>query len=217
MPDILFSTFSPELLAVAPNCPVPTMVREIRMAARFFCERSTAFRVRIDSQTVAANALTIDLTTPNNTELYKPITLVLNQARFLPSSETIEDMDYANWRAQGGTGTYEWINSPGVVNQIVPVPTPTVELAGDFGLSGEIAVRPTRTATALPDYFIDEYYDGLIAGAKARLLRIPSAAWYNRRASMDEEMMFREAIEDAKSRAENNHSNKKRTVTYGGL
>ena len=216
MANVLFSSLSPELLAVAPNCPVPTMIREIRAATREFCERSFAYRADVSLESVDGGSSEFIFALPADTQLVKPINIKVDSTPLDPVSTKILDARHPNWRTETGVPKM-WTRSTLALDGVLIIPPPPATLVGDNGLSAEVSIKPTRTATSVSDILVDRFYDTLITGACHRLLNIPSAAWYNPRAASVHYSQFEHGIVKAMQLANMDDTPKVGLIMYGGI
>ena len=84
-------------------------------------------------------------------------------------------------------------------------------------VSGVAAVAPSGLAVELPERLGNEFRDALVAGALARLMKIPGAEWSNPQMAMYYQGEFEEAKARAATRAEDGFTKKRtRIVRYGG-
>jgi len=81
----------------------------------------------------------------------------------------------------------------------------------------KIIAKPKRSGTSMPDDAYTDYYDTILNGAIARLLRVPGKDWSNRAASADYYAMFMDGVYEAKRRARQSDSGAVPIVGYGGI
>jgi hypothetical protein len=221
MAEIAFSTLEPEIRAAGPVVPSPTVVREIRRGFIELCRRSNCYRADIDDVTVAASTADIDLsaTLPANTVLTRPIKLTVAERKFAASSSAqVAECDPA-WHDREGTYPEVWWPSAAAVGSIRIYPMAAVALSGaGKGISGEVAVQPSRTATGIEEVMLERYFDAAIDNVLARLLMIADADWYNPQQAAVHRQLFEDAVLVAKADAENESApDKLRTTGYGGI
>lgn len=210
-----FSDFVPEVLAAAPDCPNPTIIRTVRQAVRDLCEKADCYRFTIDNQGVGINVNDIEIDVPVGTSLHKVIKLTLGKTNLEASSVTLENDRDPEWRTRVGTPKY-YLRSTEELNNIIISPKAEKAFSSP-GLIGEVALKPTLTATEVSDVFIDRYYQTIVDGAIFKLLTIASAPWYNPQQGSQHGAMFLTGIAQASSQANNDNTPKRRIVSYGGL
>lgn len=215
MATVEFSELLSEILAAAPACPLPTIVRTMRNAARELCEDSDCYRYTLENTVVVRNQTDVALSLPTGTTLHRPIVLVLDGKPLSPYSTTLLHRDAADWRDEPGEPRY-WMRSTAGVNFIALAPVP-VETYSKNGLKGEVALKPARDATGMDEVFMDRFQNPLIDGALATILSIPSAPWYAPDVASYHKQLFDRAKDDARAIADGDDTPKRRNIVYGGI
>jgi hypothetical protein len=108
-----------------------------------------------------------------------------------------------------------YLRSAETINGVRLWPTP--EATYTPGITGILALQPTRTATSVEETFLDRYHTVLIEGALSRLLLIASAPWYDPGLAAGYLAAFERGIEVAAGYANADDLPKQRTTRYGGL
>lgn len=216
MAIVAFSELSPEVLAAAPACPTPTVVRALRSAARELCEKASCYQYDMGVVVVPAGIATVALDVPNQTVLHKPIALTLDGHKLWPTSPTLLDQDYRDWRTSTGIPSH-FMRSTEDQSDLMLYPIPQGTYTTTTGLRGRIAVKPTRNATGVEEIFFERYQDAVIDGALGRLLTIRSAPWYQPDLAAYHESEFIRAIEVARTYGSDDDLAKWRTMRYGGI
>lgn len=210
-----FSDFVPEVLSAAPDCPNPTIIRSVRTAVRELCEQADCYRYTLEDSAVRIGVSEIELDLPSDTSLHRVIKLSIGRQDLGASSVTLmNDLD-PQWRTRNGAPRF-YLRSTEDLNSIVINPIPEVEYTGP-GLLGEVALKPTLTATSISDVFVDRYYQVIVDGAIKNLLMISSAPWFNPGIAGAHQAAFAAGILSAKSQAQGDNTPKRRVVAYGGL
>lgn len=216
MADVAFVELEPQVLATLPACPTPTIIREIRNAARELCEESKCLRVTIINEPVLAGVAETEFDIDENYVLVAPISLNVGERTLGATSQTLLDADYHDWRDEVGPPAC-YMRSNETLNGIVLFPKPDQDYTGSEALRGEIAVKPSRTATVVDEIFLDRYETALISGALARLLNISGTPWYNPQQAVFHANTFDMEIEKAKLYGNGGDLPKLRKVKYGGI
>jgi hypothetical protein len=214
MASVSFEELFPEVLATAPNCPMPTVVRNIRNAARELCERARCWRVTVENEPVLPGNAQFDFFVPPDTVLVSPVSLTLNGCPLRPASLAELNEEWHEWETQIGAPV-RYLRSTEDVNSIRLVPIPEREYT--TGVHGEIAVKPSRTATAIDEIILDRYGTALVQGALAHLLSISGTTWFSPQLAMAHKVMFDQAVDAARSYANGDDMPKVRKVRYGGI
>jgi len=84
---------------------------------------------------------------------------------------------------------------------IGPIPTET------YIAEVEVIVKPSLTATTLPDVTLEDWGEQIACGAVESLLNMPDAAWFNPQGSIGHGNRFRAGITEARIRVAQGFSN----------
>lgn len=212
MAAVEFKELAPEVLSVAAACPVPTIVRNARNAARELADRAECLRFTITDQPVFPGEPCVELLLPCDTVLVRPIVMSLDGRRLSPSSPTILDVDKPDWRSAKGTPSM-FMRNQNTLNSVILYPTPNT----DGSLSGEVSIKPSRDAVSLDDVYMDRFFNIIVDGTLARLLSITAAPWFDSQTAAYHRSMFEAAIDDARRVANSDDMPKLRKLVYGGL
>lgn len=212
MAQVEFRTMTPEVLAAAPACPSPTMVRALRTAAIELGDKALCYRYELEGQLALGNLDTTELDLPRDTNLVSIISLHAEGKHLKPTSVRIMDRDILGWRDEVGFPT-KYLRKQNTLNAIRLYPLPEDTLS----LRGEIALKPTRIATGFEEHFLDRFYATIVDGALARLLVVPSAPWVNPDLGAYHKQLFEAAVDDARRVADADDMPKERLIRYGGV
>jgi hypothetical protein len=91
--------------------------------------------------------------------------------------------------------------NPNVLTQIDPehfilIPVPVAVTS----VTLTVALKPTRDATKGPDFLFNDYYEGICAGAKGRLMLMKGKPWTDPQAAALHIGLFNEKITEANVR-----------------
>lgn len=215
MATVAFTELLPEVLAVAPTAPVPTIVRNIRNAARDLCERAKIYRYTVEDEAVYAGLAEVELTLPDYTSLVTPISLTLAGEPMTPSSPILLDEEAPDWRTETGIPKH-FIRSTDQLNSLILYPIPETAYTSP-GLNGVVSLKPSRTATVIDEVILDRYQTALISGALSRLLMIHGTLWYNPAQAAYHAGVFVDAVDRAQRAANGDDMPKRRLIRYGGI
>lgn len=141
--------FDALILPHAAACPVPTVAWAVRLACIDFCSRVEVVTDDVNITTVSGQAFY---------DPYPTGALVARRVLRLLRGETpVYPLEYF-LTANGRLG-------------MNPVPTDVAVLSATF------ALRPTITATTVPDVLVTEHMETIAAGALARIHRFPGQPW----------------------------------------
>lgn len=215
MATVAFSELVPEVLATAPACPTPTIIRNLRNSARELCEGSDCYRYTLENTVVIAEQADVELDLPTGTTLHKPITLQLNGKRLEPFSVVMKDRDEEGWRTASGIPLHFLRSNVSIdAVRLMPIPDATYTT---MGLVGEVAVKPARDSVAVDEIFMDRFHTVVVDGALARLLAIASAPWYAPQLAAYHKQLFDIAKDEARAIADGDDMPKRRIIPYGGI
>lgn len=177
-----------------------------------FCQQSKILQVTMEPLTLIPQVREIEIETPTDTTLVEIRRLVYKGKTEL-LSQTIDwlDRDDPFWRTKDGEPThYTHVGR----NTIMVTPHPTTTEV--MGITGRIAVKPTRTATTVDDILFDDWAEVIAAGTKAHLMAMPRKPWTNPNLAQGFAMAYAEGIEQASAQAQNSYSARirRRTKAY---
>ncbi|CAG2132522.1 phage adaptor protein [Cupriavidus numazuensis] len=164
----LFNEVLPELPGVGQDLAA----NAIRNTIIEFCHGSWAWRYFMDPMPVLANLNTYELDPPPGAEVVQALVVKVDGKELPPSNETDVTARYPRWQTEAGTPKCYLTDDP---SQIILAPVPDTKIPG--GLVVTVALQPTRTSTTFPTWIWSRYFDGLAAGAKARLMAMPGKPW----------------------------------------
>ncbi len=180
-----FTDWKPEILPDIPIVSDPALIVGVRNAARTFCEKTHLWTYKLDRIDIVADqpeyaliippALNAELVAVENVK-YKQDGFADDQFVFLdPLSERQQDLeDYANWPYRTAPQPrFFLVDIPSGQMRLVEIPTE----ASTQGLLVKVSLRPTLTATTVPDWIREEYKDTIAYGALADLFLRPGATW----------------------------------------
>lgn len=182
-----------EVLPVLPGVSEALATNEIRNTIIEFCRDSWCWRQFSDPQLVLAGLNTYDLDPPAGAEVVMALVVKVDGKELDPKSEADLTALCPRWQTEPGTPKYFLTDDP---SQIILAPVPDTKIAG--GLVVTVALQPTRTSTSFPGWIWSRYFDGLAAGAKARLMEMPGKPWTNLQLSAVYRARFDAAVAGAK-------------------
>jgi len=193
-----WSSWYADLLPQLPGCPDPLVDHELLRACQEFFDRSRAWQVVQLPIAVAANQTSIDLT-PGDTgqDLVRIEGAWLDGKRIDISSP--DDMDTAfpdDWQLHTGSISKLVQITPGTA-LLYPIPLS----AAVTGLKLRLSVKPSDSATGIPDDMFVKYRDKLAAGARARLMLQAGEKWSNQNLGIMNAGIFEAAIGTANANA----------------
>lgn len=154
--------FLPRVLRYAPNCADPLAYTSIRDAAREACERGLIWQER-DKITIAAGDETI-YTSFADASIVKIENARINGYKLEPVSPRFLDEKFIDWQDD-----FSIENAPQYITQLKPN-----EIALYPRQTGQLSVRltlkPSITATELPDFLLEQFSEEIGKGAASAVL-----------------------------------------------
>ena len=201
-----WSDFFPDVLQDVLGCPEPTIEQYLRRAAQEFCQRSLCWREDLPAITTRASTNEYALPLPSGGQVVKLLGASLNGSDI--ELEAADGTSTADRRA-GSTGSRR-VRLLDPFNCLLQ-PAPGAALS----LILEVALKPSETATGLPDRIADGHRLAIATGALARLLNINRAEWRNPALADERKTEFDLAIGKAQTAAWKAHSRSRpRTVGH---
>jgi len=152
-----------EVLPEVPGCSNPLAESAIKNAVIAFCRDSWVWGYTPDAQNVELGVAEYPLEAPAGADVAEVQVLSIEGVPLDPLTAD----DIAAERA-GFTVNDDHTS-------VTIYPTPTENITG--GLTFYLTLAPRRASTSFPAWLFSKFSDGLTAGAKARLMRIPSKPW----------------------------------------
>jgi hypothetical protein len=183
-----------DLLPQLPGCPDPQIEHELLRASQEFFARSRAWQVIQAPVAISANQTSLDIAPSDaGQELIRVEGAWLDGTRLKVYG--VGDMDHAftdDWQTHiGSTSTLVQI-TPGTV-LLYPIPV----AASATGLKLRLSVKPSESATGIPDDQFVKYRDPLAAGARARLMLQSGKKWSNPNLGSLNAVVFDAAVNSA--------------------
>lgn len=172
----LWSNWFPDLAPQLKDCPNILMAHELRRAAQAFFKKTRAWKVVQPLVAVTAGDPDVDVALSDSMQELVQIEKAWLDGQLLTPKTTAEmDAEFSDdWRLHTGTPTVFVQITPGALT-LYPIP-----LANSVtGLKLLVSVRPSETATGLPDDLAIRFRDEIHTGAKARLMMQPDKSWSN--------------------------------------
>ena len=192
-------TFYPLLVLEVPGCPLVLAKKQLVESAIDFCERSKVWLETQAAYAIAANNADYAFTTTTAGIVDSIRSANWNGVPIDPLTREWCDIYTPGWRP----GVTPVITSPTPVG-VTQINTTNFRLVYTPSSSGslvlEVAYKPTRTATVLPDILYDEYEEAIVCGALARLLVMNNTPWRNPEQAAIHAARFKEAYEGANLR-----------------
>jgi hypothetical protein len=214
-----------ELKALYPlirlNAPgVPNVVLDVvaEVAARDFLTRTEVWTSELVNPMPYSEGATLYDPTP---QIPSGTTLVsIQKVRWRPTGEEILFLtgdqlneSFPGWETETDEAPeYYTLNAP-TVARLYPIADATVPAAVEMSVS--LTIAPGQTT--FPDWIFNQYQDALVAGALARLYKMPRREWTDLRLAGVAKQEFDTAVDEARSAAQSSFGHPTYEVIYGGL
>jgi hypothetical protein len=153
----------------ARGAPEFLVERVVRESATEFCVKTDVYRLEPETIQVISGIDEYDLTIPNGTELNHIIDVYRGH-------RTLQPVSYSRLLEVKGDGTttgqprcYSQLQSTSFY--VAPVPSASETLSVLY------SVKPTSTASSIPDYIGKAYREPIVHGALYRLQMMPNQPW----------------------------------------
>lgn len=185
-----------EVLPELPGVPTALAENAIRNAVIDFCQKSTVWRHWPDPQTVTVGVNTYDLEPPAGADVASIVDLSVDGDPCTPASEDDLKAVDPTWRTNTGTVKH-YMQQDTTTVVLVKVPDSTYT----NGLQMTLALAPRRNSASFPAWIWTKYYEGIAAGTKAKLMRMPKKPWTDKDAADDYQRIFDAAAAGASADA----------------
>lgn len=200
-----YATAVQDVISQIPTAPDFVIASAFNRTTRRFCDATTAFRFK--QEDLAPSGNTVTLSPPVNTAVAAVHLVKWGDKKLDPATDkflaTIGDN-----RKTGNPQYHLWRDG----NDIRLFPTPQ----NDELVTVEVSLRPSITATEIPDWFAEKYYEILIAGTCAEMSRTPDTEFYNPELFKVMEAYYAAGVVEAHKEATGADRSVPRRVRYGG-
>ena len=185
------SDFHDLLLPELPGCTVAMVNKNLREAAREFCDRTGLWRQSLTAiDTVAAQA-TYALATPTDSQLVRISEITVNSLLLWRLSRR-ERADWSELCPKYDLDEPPFVLSAGLTTITLDRDEiPTASVVG--GLVVEATLTPTPTAATLPDFLLSKYSEAIRYGTLSRLMKMKKP-WGDRPLAMDYQTRWNQAL-----------------------
>lgn len=223
-----FSDLMAEVLDSCQQAPEPLVERHIRNAVIAFCSRSLLLRKTLDPISIIADQALYQLNPPENREIIHVHSAQIGDDRpLIEKSEDFFDLEWrdpvvlkwdefatddngnplsigTDWRqyTQNRPAFY-FIDRTENTYRMRLVGIPDASLTDTMVVS--VVLKPTRTATEVDDWLLNDNFQCLLNGAKGRMLELPNRPWTDLKLAGYHNGLFEEKTEEARMRGQRSH------------
>ena len=178
----------------ARTAPTFTLSDYVLEAAIEFCARSRYWRADLTALNAVADQAAYTASPPSTESVIQDIISVRHNTIILePASQEMLDSQYLDWRTETGSQADFWFATARDNITLVPYPS----AAGTANIEIRAALKPSRTATTLPQSLYDNYKAEIASGALAWLLVMPGVPWASPDRAAYHERKFEDGIRHA--------------------
>ena len=204
--------FYPDLYPLVPGCSDVLVENAILNATIEFATKSTAIHYEMDAVSVVSGTNEYQFEPPADSEIAAIVSGNMDGDVLSILSAKLANYRYPRHR--------EFNGRPEAILRLDNsnfrlYPTPDTSFPS--GLYLTVALKPTRTATSVPDIVYEEFKDAIIYGSAYRLMAMPNKDWTNNQKSSYYRALFDEQIQMAKREAERSPDGAVPIVGYGGI
>lgn len=191
----LWSEFYNLLIPELPGCPILLIDHTVRRAAIQFCEQSLAWKYQHPDIAVVTTTDEYSFVPLDQTIVHAITYAEFNGLEIKTKADENSVMIY-DWRNETGSPEYVF----GGATSLTLVPTPDLE--GTLKLT--VVLKPSPTAIGMDDDIFNEYREGIMHGALARLMLSPKKPYTDPNMATFHQQMFAVAAGHAGVRAARN-------------
>jgi uncharacterized protein YbdZ (MbtH family) len=201
-----YESFLSRVLIEVPGCAEISAIQAIRDACIEFCEKSLVLVRDHDPVTVQQGVVDYDLEPPTGTLVIKIMQAWLDDAKLEPAAPdqvrhaALYNRDYASYQSAASTPLV-YVQKDERTVSLWPVPDKTYT----NGLTMRVALKPTRSSSAVDDAIFEEYAETIASGALARLMISPGKPYTNPQVSGAHRLMFGQGVNVARQRSGHGH------------
>ncbi len=163
-----------EVMPELSGANIDLVTNEIRNSVIAFCNGSDIWRAWLDPIDVVGAVATYDVTTDAGTDLVTLLSVKYDGRTLTPRNEDQLDEWHPRWRTELRHSDH-YMQQDQDTFTLACVPPDS--LPGGLLLS--VSLQPERTSQSFPGWIYSQYWDGVTAGAKARMMRMPGKPWSN--------------------------------------
>ena len=198
----------PRVLIECSGVPDFIMLDMIRDSAIVLFRRSSVWRKDLDLITTATNIKEYELSVETDENISSILDAEHNDSEIFGKSVKWLNNNLKNWR----TNTAKQIKYYNRLTSKTVLVSPIPNEVKAQSLMFRVAIAPSLDATTIAEDMYDDWYEVIVAGAKARLMRIPNKEWTNLNRADYYGNLYSNGINAAKMRANKDNTTESLTV-----
>lgn len=204
--------FYPDIYPLVTGCSDVLVESTLLNAAVEFCTKTNAVHYDMDAVSVVAGVSEYQFEPPVDTDVVSIVLANMDGDILDVLSQKMANYRFPRHREYNGrpVGIFRMDNSN---FRLYPAPDTGIV----SGLYLTVALKPTRTATSLPDKLYEEFKDAMVFGTAYRLMSMPNKDWTNDGKAAYYRALFDEQISMAKREATRSPDGATPITRYGGI
>lgn len=191
---IKFEDMLDDVLPDVPGCPNDLAIIALRNAAIELHTKSLLYIQDCDQQQTVIGQAEYDVDMFSGYKVVDIVSAKFNEVSLVKVSIRMLERTRMRWENDEGSPTHFYTNDFSTI-RLYRIP----DVVGDLNI--KVALTLAKNAAGIENFIYDLYSEQLAAGAKARLMLIPSKPFTDVNASREYRAQFAAAITDAKWRA----------------
>lgn len=185
--DKVLDLITPEV----PTCPEATIKQYLPIVASDFFARTHLWRVSMEGQNTVANQAVYDISSDSvDTVIESVLWLKVDNKNVVHSDSRLINPEFLS---KTGQPTKFWVVDDTMIrlfyipDQVLPI-------------TGEVVVKPTRTAKGIPDWVSQTWIDHIISGTLYRLCKMKEKDWSDPEFAAVHKNLYEQAVTNARIR-----------------
>lgn len=174
-----------------PACPDVIIKRYLPIVASDFFARTHLWRVSIESQPTIVDQASYDVTSDAVDSVIESVLWVkVDNKNIIHTDSRLVNPEYMSTTGQP---THFWVENDTAI-RLFRIPDKV------WNITGEVVLRPTRTARGIPDWVYRAWIDPIICGTLYRLCKMKDKDWTDMEFAAANKSMYEQAVTDARIR-----------------
>jgi hypothetical protein len=147
----------------------------VRTIVREFCTKTLLYIRQLTAINIVVSVSEYTLSAPTDTAIVSVDHITVNDIPVSPTSMDLLDRSNLSWRELEASQPDNYMVDAEKVLMLSQIPTESIT----GGLVVWAALKPTPTSTVVPTFIYDDWYETILNGSVAMLLRMPNKPWTN--------------------------------------
>ena len=169
----LLSELIPDVMLECPGCIRQLVLRELQKSSRVLFRRSGVWRTNLDPITTVTGITDYELIMPDETNLVHILDGYHNDKEIFQKSQLWLNSHSPHWKTIAGTQIRYFTLKSNEIITVTPIPSELSAISLDL----RVSLTNTVDATSINEDMYDDWYEVILAGAKARLMRMADKSW----------------------------------------